>query len=201
MRDFINLVENLLAEELPTPNHLVDAKAVFNLVYNDMDWSTEAGGAASVKYAYAREHEIEINHDNFDGSDTSAVDTNTPEFTHWFKGWVEERLWDAWGNFAHLFDASGNATLYRVITAPADWKPDARHPGIYWSWDKNAADAHWGDFSEGNVKWRIAAEVNMSVVDWTTTLAMNIMPDYEDEKEIRIRENSPVNIIGVEQIR
>ncbi len=198
MRQYMKLVENLLAEELPTPDRLIDMKAIVQIVgdsLSDTDLNFE-----HLVQQYARENDIEFDDDGTGLGDEPNVDANSEEFKSWFINWIEEQVWDAWGNFAHLFDGDGNATLYRVITAPRDWTPGDRHPGIYWSWDEDAAEAHWGDFSDGQVKWRLTGVINMRDVDWTTTLSMNVQPDYKDEKEIRIKDGAPVKLMKVEQI-
>lgn len=190
MREWINLVENVLNEELPMPVNLASMSEIVEFVFDNTDWS--GGSGDQLMDEFRHEHKLHPYDDE--------VDVKSPEFIEWMKGWVEDHVWDAWGNFQHLFDGEGNATLYRVIMAPHDWKPDAQHPGIYWSWDESAAEAHWGDFKRGNVKWLMTAKVNTKAVDWTATLAMNVQPDYAREKEIRIKENAPVELINVERI-
>jgi hypothetical protein len=180
-----------LLESLPHPDQLTKMDAVVDFAFRDIDWG--GGGGATIMALYADDTDIDDENEN-DVSDT-------PEFKEWFDGWAEDRAWDIWGDFSHLFDAQGNATLYRVITAPPDWTPGNRHPGIYWSWDKDAAEAHWGNFNNGHVKFRLAAKINSSVVDWVITLGMNIQPDYTDEKEIRIQENAPVEILKIERLK
>lgn len=200
MRELMTLVENLLAEELPTPDRLVDEKAITSMLYNEIEWDGFAG--EQLVDQYRREHGIKGDDEDDDTGlgGGNSDESDTEDFKHWFKGWAQDRIWDAWGEFSHLFDGEGNATLYRVITAPENWDPTTRHPGIYWSWDKDAADAHWGDFSDGNFKWRMAGVINAKDVDWTSTLAMNVQPDYKDEKEIRIKDGAPVKLVGVEKL-
>lgn len=200
MRQFITIVESLIAEDLPTPDKLVDEKEIINRVFNEIEWDGFAG--EQLLDQYCRESGIERDEDEsgLSGGAPFEVSPDTEDFRGWFKGWATDLIWDAWGNFSHLFDSQGNATLYRVITAPANWTPGDRHPGIYWSWDKDAADAHWGDFSDGQVKWRMTGIINMRDVDWESTISMNILPDYKDEREIRIKEGSPVKLVKVERI-
>lgn len=178
---------DILKESLLTPDLLVDMDEIVERVEQSIgsDFFQEY-----VVHQYARENDLEGN----------AVDTQGTEFKSWVKNWIEDRVWDVWGNLSHLFDAKSDAILYRVITAPEDWRPDSRHPGIYWSWDKNAAEAHWGEFANGHVTWRMTAAVNMRDVDWPTTFAMNADPSYESEREIRLKDNAPVRMINVEKL-
>lgn len=197
MRQFIDLVETFIAEDLPSPEQLVNTKAVYELVYSHTDFTSLDGRYFLSRYA--RDNDI-IDNDDFDDFDgPSGVDPTSREFREWLEDWVDDEVWDVWNNFSHLFDAAGNATLYRVITAPSDWQPGERHPGVYWSWDADAAEAHWGNY-DGQVEWRITAIINKSVVDWVRTLAMNVMPQYKEEREIRIFENAPINVVKVERV-
>jgi hypothetical protein len=43
----------------------------------------------------------------------------------------------------------------------------------------------------------IEADIPVSSVDWVMSMVMNANPEYEEEKEIRIFENAPVNIIAI----
>lgn len=120
------------------------------------------------------------------------------DFDSWFRDWALERIEEKYHEIARIA-RNGKMRLYRVITAPANWQPDPnRHPGVYWSWDEDAAEAHWGDYSEGNVPWLITADVEIQHIDWETTLAMNADFSFEDEKEVRVHENCPLIIISIE---
>jgi hypothetical protein len=81
----------------------------------------------------------------------------------------------------------------------SDWQWIAT--GIYWSWDEHAAEAHWGNFATGHVKWRLVADVSSRQIDWVSTLSANANPDMADEKEITLRENVPVKLVSYQQIR
>lgn len=123
------------------------------------------------------------------------------DFVVWLDNWCRDKIEDSYYNFSHLI-RNDHMVCYRMITAPTTWKPDSsKHLGIYWSWDKNAADAHWGNFNDGDVKWLITAKIPVSSIEWDTTLAMNASDDFSEEKEIRIHENAPLEIINVQQVR
>lgn len=117
-----------------------------------------------------------------------------PEFEDWLLRYVDERYGEAWGNIAHHM-VGDRLPVYRVITAPADWTPDPnRHPGVYWSWDKRAAQAHCGEFKPGHVQWMMEAIVSVDDVDWYETYCLNVGDLGDDEKEIRLKQNVPVTI-------
>jgi hypothetical protein len=87
---------------------------------------------------------------------------------------------------------TGVIPVWRVITAPVNWVPGNQPLGSYWSWDENAAEAHWGDSSNGNVEWIMHGEIAMGDVDWVSTISQNANPDYEHEKEIRLKAGKKV---------
>ena len=186
MREWIDLIENTLNEELSVPNQLANVDEIAKFVESNTDWTGGSGEQLMYEYQQARELDPDL-----------SINIHSQDFKDWLKEWVEDQVYDAWNNFMHLFDRGGNAILYRMITAPADWKPDDRHPGIYWSWEEDAAEAHWGDFRRGHVRWLLTAKVN---VDWTATLAMNVQPDYASEKEIRLKDNAPLELLNVERV-
>ncbi len=133
------------------------------------------------------------------GRDPYGEAEGEPEGEEWddyLRDWCENRIYDVMWNIGHLF--KGNTLrVYRTITAPRDWKPDPnRHPGIYWSWDEHASEAHWGEYGEGHVNWQLVADVTADQIDWPRTLVQNALPSYDSEKEIRLIENTPVEIIS-----
>jgi hypothetical protein len=114
--------------------------------------------------------------------------------------WSLDRVFWAFTNIDARFRGD-EIMVWREITAPADWKPDDRHPGVFWSWERNAAEAHWGSFSQGQVTWLMSGMVKFQHIDWVATLAANSAPDYENEKEIRIKEGAPVRSIQYERVK
>ncbi len=119
-------------------------------------------------------------------------DEDGDAFEAYQRNWCIDRLYGALSNIRHRFQGN-QITVYRCISAPEDWQPDGRHPGIYWSWDKNAADAHWGD-GQG-VNWLMTAVVTTDQIDWVPTAVQNALSSYEDEREIRLKPDTPVHII------
>lgn len=87
--------------------------------------------------------------------------------------------------------------VWRMITAPENWKPEERHVGIYWSWSANAAEAHWGEFHLDYIRWTLEAEVEAHQIDWPKTLYQNALTAYCDEKEIRLKKDTPVHLLKV----
>lgn len=114
------------------------------------------------------------------------------------ESFAADRVAEAYDNFSHLI-SGGKMRCWRVITVRKGWDISQQHPGMYWSWDKDAAAAHWGEFDTGTSEVIIEAIIPVTSIDWVGTLAMNGHPDYEDEREIRIFEEAPVQIVSVKE--
>jgi GNAT superfamily N-acetyltransferase len=79
-------------------------------------------------------------------------------------------------------------TVYRVLTLQDIKDIKTKGIGVYWSWDEDAAEAHWGHFGQGFQNYTLKAQVQEKDVDWTGTMWANLDPDLgEDEKEIRLK--------------
>lgn len=131
-------------------------------------------------------------------NDHTPADTTSPEFMAKFVQWSKDEVEAMFDQLKQLFKAD-TLWIWREITAPEDWKPDpTEHPGKYWSWDKDAAEAHWGGGND-DVKWLLSAKVTFEQINWVDTLAQNATPYYADEKEITLWPNSPVKIESYQQ--
>jgi oligoribonuclease (3'-5' exoribonuclease)/8-oxo-dGTP pyrophosphatase MutT (NUDIX family) len=69
--------------------------------------------------------------------------------------------------------------------------------GVYWSWDKNRADSHWGGKGESIVMTALAP---ISKIDIEATLNLNLHPSLgEDEAEIRLQEKTKIQVTTIER--
>lgn len=67
--------------------------------------------------------------------------------------------------------------------------------GVCWSWDKNAAEAHWGS---GGILMEVDAIIPWSAIDQHLTFALNMNPTLgEDEAEIRVFEGHELIVLSV----
>lgn len=129
-----------------------------------------------------------------DPYDMDRSDTEKPGFDEWLHDWVADKAYDVLYSIRQRLQGD-KLPVFRVITADANWTPDGRHPGIYWSWDKRAADAHWGDFSGAHLVWMIEGAITWDAIEWVNTLAKNVCQSSSEEKEIRLIDNAPVEIL------
>lgn len=71
--------------------------------------------------------------------------------------------------------------------------------GIFWAWDKNKADAHWGSFSDGETEILISGEVDFSFIDLDTSMILNFSPTLGlEEAEFQLLEGYDIYISTIE---
>lgn len=133
---------------------------------------------------------------------TNVEDINQEDFLNWLEYDLRYKLEELIRLFRNDLIHNGKVTLWRAMTVTSSWldhlEREGKHLGIYWTWDPDAADTHWGDYSKTS-KVLIEAEVPENGVDWEKTLIMNIEPfTGEDEKEITVFKGVPLKIISIE---
>lgn len=117
-------------------------------------------------------------------------------FLQWFRDTFTDRIWQKYYEIDQHVQ-NGMIIVYREISAPADWQPDpTRHPGLFWSWDERAAEAHWGSMAPNQVSWVMVAQVPVGAINWTSTLAKNASFTQEEEKEIELRPRAKVVVLN-----
>lgn len=99
---------------------------------------------------------------------------------------------------------NGKIILYRAITAPQDWVETGgltkQGLGVFWSWDAQAAEAHWGEYTGDQNEYLLIGAVTPNEVDWVTTIVANGSYAYQDEREVRLKDNATVELIDVHRI-
>ena len=124
------------------------------------------------------------------------------DFLNWLQYDIKFKLEDLVDFYRREVIKNGRVTVWRKITVKESWMDhlakEGKHLGVYWSWDPDAADTHWGDYSKPS-KALIEAEVPENGVDWEGTLINNIEPfTGDDEKEIKLFKGVPLKILSVE---
>ena len=149
---------------------------------DQIDWSGGTGEGLNQELGYSP--------DDMDDPELFQGD----DYKRRLLNWAEERCYDFFVDLEEMVGSGGKLPVWRMITAPADWEPEpGRHPGIYWSWDKDSADAHWGEFSAGQKKWLLSAKVTEADIDLVQTIAANSDPSTgKDEKEITLKPDSVI---------
>jgi len=99
-----------------------------------------------------------------------------------------------------VYDNSG--ILYRAMHIPSklddlDKEDFSKHEGvgIFWSYDRSGAEAHWGSGDSNEIV--LVAQVEPEDVNWESTLFKSYWTSSE-ELEVELEENTTIEIIGFE---
>lgn len=139
---------------------------------------------------YIEENDLDIN-DKYNIQNTDGFfDKIKTELTYYFDDFMDN-IYDNLKN--------GKLKIYRKIKVDNEWLENFlivnKNIGIYWSYDENAAEAHWG--VDGNNEVTFEALIDENEIDWKTTIELNINPNFSEEKEIRVFDNIKLNIISI----
>jgi hypothetical protein len=128
---------------------------------------------------------------------------NLPEFYRYMESEFDNRFEDFIYDMKRIVINNNNKIpIYRVLTVNDKFfshleTTNLPKLGIYWSWDENSAEAHWGDWKKPN-HILLQSEIDESMVNWKDTILLNINSMLgENEKEIRLYENTPLKILGI----
>jgi hypothetical protein len=135
-------------------------------------------------------------------NDVDDEDIDQEDFLNWLEYDLRYKLEELIRLYRNELIQNGKVTVWRAMTVTSSWlthlEREGKHLGIYWTWDPDAADTHWGDYSKTS-KVLIEAEIPENGVDWETTLIMNIEPfTGDDEKEITLIKGVPLRILSIE---
>lgn len=160
---------------------------------------------------YLLNYFIEVN--DLDEDDSDDIE-KSPEYHEFVKDEFYGYLESTKDNLYDKIDYNTNKIkIYRAITVDDNWidhiKKQGKRLGIYWSWDIDGAETHWGD-PKKKKEALIESEIDEKYVDWIETFRLNIHPSYNEEREIRLFKNTPIKInsikidgdeIDIEEIR
>lgn len=158
-----------------------------------MDWS---GGDGET---YRIEARIDLGYDPYDAPDEAEeeIEKRAEEI-------AKEQLVDSLYNILWQYEQFQDPIrLFRKIRVKGESYEEIiknirlLHVGEFWSHDENAAEAHWGDFSNGTQEVTLYAEIPQTSVNWYNTLIKNIIPSYAEEQEIEINLGTQVPIQGI----
>lgn len=151
-----------------------------------------------IQYAY---EELGESLDYEDNDRTNEIE-QTEDFKNWLKYEFEYKFDELKNDlFYNLIDENGYITLYRSMTVPNDYLDklnncQIKRIGEYWTYDFDSAEPHWG-YNDNKRTNRIIFEtkINEKYVNWDDTFRLNLEDDvYNDEKEIRLYKNTPLEI-------
>lgn len=161
-------------------------------------------------YFKDEEDEITLYLENFKSTYEDALDDNitdeeiinSKEFKHFVYKQLEENLSEAITQIEEKIQ-NGKLILFRQMEVTQEWLENlsynGKHLGIYWTYDKEAADAYWGKNKPFTII--ISIEIDEKYINWKETLALNMNPTYSTEKEIRLFKNTPIKINSIERVK
>lgn len=102
-------------------------------------------------------------------------------------------------SLSNLVNPNEEVILYRGIELMGEAEPDAEHPGICWTFDKDTAINFVNQFDDddpNNAPCILTGKTKITNIDWMVSLLLNA--DEPDEKEIRIWDDSQIEVIDIE---
>ena len=143
------------------------------------------------QYTYEGDNSTDMDYDEFIEDETRMKD-----FNEWMIYDFEYRFNKYKDTYQTLFrNGGGKMTLFREMYVPNEWIKSLQNAnaklGIYWSYEEDAAESHWG-YGSG-IKVLLQTSVKDEQIDWEGTFEANLHPSIgEDEKEIRLKENEKI---------
>jgi len=155
--------------------------------------------------AYAVDYANEELGEYVDIDDDLSDIIETQDFQDWLKYELEVKFEDLYYDvFMNLIDQNGYITLYRSMKVDDDYlnklmRCEIKRIGHYWTYDINAAEPHWG-YNNDDKRNEIIFEIKIKeeYIDWIETFRLNLEHHfYNEEKEIRLFKNTPLNITKI----
>jgi hypothetical protein len=132
-------------------------------------------------------------------SDENEIDD--AEFNNWVKYELDYLASEFITKVNKDLIKNGKIKIWRAMSVNKEWESrlqtEAKHLGIYWSWDQEGAEPHWGYNTELPFTTIMEAEVDETSVDWYPTIRLNTEPISFEEKEIRLVKGAKIKIISI----
>ena len=143
-----------------------------------------------------------------DGYDSELKDVFTDEgkeaWDEFLTGKIDDDLWPMWSTVEDsIGENDGLISVWRAITYTKGEYDDIydeitkeHHGGVgqYWSWEENAAEAHWGD--SGGKLFVLHGQVRPEDVNWEQSVLKNVY-DLREEQELELNDNAKVKLVGM----
>lgn len=181
--NFNNFINEASFNDFNEENILTD-KYIKNIIHSH-------DGIQNIMYEY-------ISSEGLDEDDSDAI-KDSEEFFQYIKQGLQIKLEDLWYDINERIDKYGYIEIYRAMSVDDNWiehlQKQGKRLGIYWSWDINRAEAHWGFNHQKEVI--LTAIINEKYINWKETFELNLDLSLADEKEIRLYKNTPLEITNI----
>ncbi len=132
-------------------------------------------------------------------------DKDSVEFEEFVLDKLNERFYRAESAIGDCIKTDGTIDIWREMRVNNNWydiiSNGDKPLGIYWTYDENSTEAYWEDNIENKKKDDvyviIKVNVKQTIVNWKETFETVLTGYGEDEKEIRLFEKTPLNIIEI----
>lgn len=131
------------------------------------------------------------------GLESDEGDYTQEEYDEYAQGRIEEVFEELYANMYNYVEGD-SIDIWREMTVPKEWVQtlgkDRLDLGIYWSYTKEGAEAHWGEGGD-TVLVNIGTTVSLDQVDWKSTFIVKLQIDHaDDEQEVRLFKGVPIKI-------
>lgn len=125
-------------------------------------------------------------------------------FAFWSKAWGPGNMKCTWARVHALAaENGGRLRIWRSVTIDGDPVEGLRafldskgYIGPYWSYGRDSAHPHEGSGRAAEA-YLLEGMVDLAGVDWIETLASSANPDWVGEDEIRVRDETEVELVSM----
>jgi len=187
-------IDNIIKEEISS---FLNEMSLHSMNYNNIITPEYIKGLEmSDEYErFIENYQYEENKTDVDKDEIEETD----DFKNWFR-YELKYLYDDVVDKLNDVILDNTIDIWRMMTVDDNWISNlhqkGKHLGIYWSWDENAAEAHWGNGGQKRVT--LKSNVREEYVNWDDTIKLNMNISLgEEEKEIRLFKNTSIKIIEI----
>ena len=73
---------------------------------------------------------------------------------------------------------------------------DLKSVGIYWSFNKESAESHWGGHNKNHIEIILVGKLTSDIIDYRGTMAARLVDMGEQEDEVRLLKGNKIYIYG-----
>lgn len=145
-----------------------------------------------LKSRYAWERDLDEDMIDLSNEDTAA------DYREFVADHARDRVEEALSDLCWYVEAEeGRVSAWRALVVSLDFLETGlweRPIGRYWSYAKDAAEAHWGNFEEGRHEILLYGVARLEDIDWQTSVVMNAHSN--EEKELRLKETASIRLLS-----